>query len=281
MPTISESSQPESTQPQSAAPHPEAHQVRSIAESFGSDPARYDRTRPAYPVELVRRIVAASPGRRFLDVGCGTGIEARQFAAEGCEVLGVEPDARMAAFARERGTEAEVARFEDWADDGRTFDAVISATAWHWVDPVAGAAKAARVLVSGGLVALFWHVAQPPAALGAAFMQAYRAVVPDSPLPTPTPTPGRSAAEGYEAWVAGKTEDGLRATGVFGQAQRWRYEWSRDCTKDEWLDGLPTSGILAAQPPQRQAEVVAKVAEVIDDRFEVGYTTIVVTAQRD
>jgi hypothetical protein len=31
----------------------------------------------------------------------------------------------MAAFARERGTEVEVARFEDRADGGRTFDAVI------------------------------------------------------------------------------------------------------------------------------------------------------------
>ncbi|HEX4226705.1 MAG TPA: class I SAM-dependent methyltransferase [Pseudonocardiaceae bacterium] len=272
MPTLPES-------PQSVSPHPESHQVRSIAEAFGADPARYDRTRQPYPVELVRRIVAASPGRRFLDVGCGTGIEARQFAAEGCEVLGVEPDVRMAAFARERGTEVEVARFEDWADGGRTFDAVVSATAWHWVDPVAGAAKAARVLESGGLIALFWHVAQPPAALGSAFMRAYQEAVPDSPLPAPTP--GRSAAEGYEAWVAGKTEEGFRAAGVFGEAQRWRYEWSRECTKDEWLDGLPTSGILAAQPPERQAEVVAEVAEVIDDRFEVGYTTIAVTALRD
>ncbi|MGW3626958.1 methyltransferase domain-containing protein [Streptomyces sp. NPDC000880] len=31
-----------------------------------------------------------------LDVGCGTGIAARQFQAVGCRVLGVEPDARMA-----------------------------------------------------------------------------------------------------------------------------------------------------------------------------------------
>jgi SAM-dependent methyltransferase len=80
-----------------------------MAESFGSDPARYDRARPGYPRALVEAVVAASPGRDVLDVGCGTGIAARQFQAAGCRVLGVDIDGRMAAFAREHGIEVEVA----------------------------------------------------------------------------------------------------------------------------------------------------------------------------
>ena len=74
----------------------EPHQHRQVAESFGSDAERYDRARPSYPGALVQRIVAASPGADVLDVGCGTGIAARQFEAAGCRVLGVDPDARMA-----------------------------------------------------------------------------------------------------------------------------------------------------------------------------------------
>jgi hypothetical protein len=35
---------------------------RKTAESFGSDPERYDRTRPAYPDALIEQIVADSPG---------------------------------------------------------------------------------------------------------------------------------------------------------------------------------------------------------------------------
>jgi len=54
---------------------PESHE-RQIAESFGVGPQRYDRVRPRYPDALVERIVAASPGPEFLDVGCGTGIAA-------------------------------------------------------------------------------------------------------------------------------------------------------------------------------------------------------------
>ena len=56
---------------------------RQIAESFGIDPERYDRARPRYPEALVARILAASPGPDILDVGCGTGIAARQFRAQG------------------------------------------------------------------------------------------------------------------------------------------------------------------------------------------------------
>lgn len=74
-----------------------------MAESFGTDAERYEQARPGYPDALVARIVTGSPAHDVLDVGCGTGIAARQFQAAGCAVLGVEPDARMADFARARG----------------------------------------------------------------------------------------------------------------------------------------------------------------------------------
>jgi SAM-dependent methyltransferase len=79
------------------------HTARQTAESFGSVAIAYDEARPGYPDALVARIVAASPGPDVLDVGCSTGIAGRQFQAAGCTVLGVEPDQRMADFARTRG----------------------------------------------------------------------------------------------------------------------------------------------------------------------------------
>ncbi|MBO0837835.1 MAG: SAM-dependent methyltransferase, partial [Actinobacteria bacterium] len=67
--------------PQGSRSAPEPHRQRQVAESFGADAARYDRARPSYPSALVDGIVAGSPGRDVLDVGCGTGIAARQFQA--------------------------------------------------------------------------------------------------------------------------------------------------------------------------------------------------------
>src|SRR5277367_472590 len=92
----------------------EPHQLRQVAESFGVDAARYDRARPSYPDALIQRVIATSPGVEFLDVGCGTGIGARQYKAAGVKVLGVDPDLRMAEFARDTGVEVEIGKLEDW-----------------------------------------------------------------------------------------------------------------------------------------------------------------------
>src|SRR5271163_3837768 len=190
-------------------PKLESHQYRQVAESFGVDPERYDRARPRYPDALVARIVAASPGPDILDVGCGTGIAARQFQAVGGKVLGVEPDARMADFARRSGVEDEVATFEGWDAAGREFDAVVAGTAWHWVDPVAGAAKAAQVLRPGGRLAPFHHVFQPPPEVTEALTEVYRRVVADSPFDLRTQET-RSAMDLYQPLFA-KIADGIRA----------------------------------------------------------------------
>jgi len=265
------------TLPPAAAAEPHRH--RQVAESFGTDPERYDRTRPRYPDALVDRIIAASPGPGVLDVGCGTGIAARQFRAAGCDVLGVEPDARMADFARGSGVDVEVATFEAWDPAGRQFDAVVAATAWHWVDPVAGAAKAAQALRPGGLLAPLWHVFQPPPAVSDALVAVYRRLVPDSPINT---LPTMSAMDMYQLMFA-KAAGGIREVGGFGEPQQWRVDWERSYTREAWLEQLPTQGMLTRLPPDKLAEVLASVGAAIDamgGSFTMAYATVAVTARR-
>jgi SAM-dependent methyltransferase len=228
----------------------------------------------------VERIVAASPGPDVLDVGCGTGIEARQFLAAGCEVLGVEPDARMADFARRGGFEVELATFEAWDPAGRTFDAVIAGQAWHWVDPVAGAAKAAQVLRPGGRLAAFWHVFEPPPEVAEAFVAAYRRVMPDSPFDPQAMS--KQAIDVYRVMFT-KAADGIREVGGFSDPEQWRFDWDRPYTRDEWLDLLPTTGGLTRLPSDKLAEVLADVGAAIDamgGSFTMHYATVAVTAAR-
>ena len=266
---------------QSRPSEDELHQHRQIAESFGSDAERYDRARPRYPDPMVERIVAASPGPDVLDVGCGTGIEARQFQAAGCMVLGVEPDARMADFARRTGVEVEVATFETWESAGRAFDAVIAGTAWHWVDPVAGAAKAAQVLRPGGRLAPFHHVFQSPPEVMEALAKVYRRVVPDSPFNLSSQLT-RSALDAYQPLFA-KIADGIREVGGFSDPEQWRFDWEQSYTRDAWLDQMPTHGALTQLPPDKLAEVLEGVGAAIDamgGSFTMHYTTVAVTAAR-
>lgn len=254
------------------------HEARQIAESFGSDPERYDRSRPGYPDAIVAAIVDASPGREVLDVGCGTGIAARQFEAAGCSVLGVEPDERMAGFARRRGLDVEVASFEDWRPAGREFDAVTSGQAWHWVDPAAGAEKASEALRAGGRVALFWNAFEAPPALTAAFADVYRQVMPDFPR-----NPWARAVRDAYAPIFDKVSDGLRGAGTFGEPEQWAFEWARPYTRDEWLEQMLTGGDVSQFAPALRDELVAGTAAAIDDfggSFTMQYTAVVITARR-
>jgi SAM-dependent methyltransferase len=263
--------------PHAAAAQPHRH--RQVAESFGVDPGRYDRTRPDYPGDLIRRIVAGSAGSDVLDVGCGTGIAARQFQAAGCTVLGVEPDARMAAWARTHELAVEVATFEEWDPAGRTFDAVIAGQAWHWVDPVVGAAKAAKVLRPGGRFAAFWNVDQPPVELAEAFADVYQRVLPDSPMAR------RMRAVGPDAYdpLCATAADGIRQTGAFGEPERWQDDWQRTYTREAWLDLLPTQGLHTRLPAATLDELLVGVGAAIDaagGSFPMRYTTVTVTAVR-
>ncbi|MFI7350767.1 class I SAM-dependent methyltransferase [Streptomyces sp. NPDC049936] len=264
-------------QPESSAA--ESHEDRRMAESFGVDAQRYDQARPDYPAALVTRIVADAPGPDVLDVGCGTGIAARQFQAAGCAVLGVEPDARMADFARARGLRVEVATFEAWQPGDRRFDAVVAAQSWHWVDPLAGAAKAARVLRPGGRLAIFGHVYEPPSEVAEPFAAAYRRAVPASPL---NGQPARRLLSLYQAGYA-KLADKIRETGQFEDPGQWRFDWEQTYTRDQWLALLPTTGALTQFRPGQLAQVLDAVGSAIDSlggAFTMHYTTLATTAVR-
>ncbi len=262
-------------------PYPQPHVHRQVAESFGVDAERYDRARPRYPAALVDRVIAGSPGTDVLDVGCGTGIEARQFQTAGCAVVGVDPDERMAAFACRSGIEVEVARFEDWDAAGRTFDMVIAGTAWHWVDPVVGAAKAAQVLRPSGRLAPFHHVFQLPAVVAEAIGEAYGRVVPSADLDLRALLL-RSALDTYQPLFAEITE-GMRVAGWFGEPEQWRFDWERTYRRDDWLDQLPTFGGLTRLTADQLREIQATTGAAIDrlgGSVTVHYSTIVVTAVR-
>jgi SAM-dependent methyltransferase len=253
----------------------EPHRLRQVAESFGVDAERYDRARPSYPNSLIQRVIAASPGLEFLDVGCGTGIGARQYRAAGVTVLGVDPDARMADFARQTGIEVEIGKFEAWDPRGRSFDAVVAGQAWHWVDPVVGAGKAAQVLRPHGLLALYWHVFDPPGPVADAFDEVLQRVAPDVALKNP----------GLQLQLHNlkRAVDGIRTVGGFGEPEEWRFEWQRRYTRDEWLDHLPTTGTLTQLRPDELATILDAVGTAIDAAgggFTMQYVTLAVAATR-
>ncbi len=66
-----------------------------------------------------------APGSRVLDVGCAEGYLGAELAARGCSVVGIEPDARAAAVARERGISVLEFDVEEVSLDATAFDVVL------------------------------------------------------------------------------------------------------------------------------------------------------------
>lgn len=256
----------------------EPHRARGAAESFGTDPDRYHRTRPRYPRELLDRIIASIPGRDVLDVGIGTGISAQPFRTAGHQVLGIEVDARMGEFARSCGFAVEIAKFENWDPAGRSFDAVIAGMTWHWIDPAAGAAKAAEVLRPRGLLALFWNVHQPPAELARAFAEVYRRVLPGTPFAAAP----RDPVNGYSQ-ILDATAAGITATNAFTVPERLRVDSERSYTRDQWLDQVPTFGGHSTFPSEKLDQLMSGLGAAIDGiggSFTMRYAALALLTRR-
>jgi trans-aconitate methyltransferase len=117
------------------------------------DPETYGRN-GAFVHQLAGGVLEwldAQPGERILDLGCGDGQLTLRVAATGARVTGADLSPEMAAAARARGVEAEVANAEALPFADGSFDAVFSNAALHWVhDHEAMLAQVHRVLKPGG-----------------------------------------------------------------------------------------------------------------------------------
>jgi SAM-dependent methyltransferase len=162
---------------------------RQFGRVFDDVADAYDAVRQGYPPTLVDRALergGLGPGSRVVEIGSGTGKLTEVLLDRGLVVDAVEPGPNMAAAAQRRLGEAEavtfhIGRFEDVDLPDLGFDAVFSATAFHWVEPKVGWAKAAAHLREGAVLALLVHTAlrdEETAAVHEHFVEALRAHAP-------------------------------------------------------------------------------------------------------
>jgi SAM-dependent methyltransferase len=130
--------------------------------------AFYDAHRPRPPAVLLDALagyVGREPLELVVDLGSGTGLSARVWAARAGEVVCVEPNAAMLAVAAAQTSETNVRYVDAFADDtgleGDSADLVTCSQSFHWMEREPVLAEAARVLRRGGVFAAYDYDTPP------------------------------------------------------------------------------------------------------------------------
>lgn len=224
----------------------------ALRATFDEDAQRYDRARPTYPDVVFDAISARLPqpgGRtpRVLEIGCGTGQATRPLAERGYRVLAVDLGVDMVEVARRnlaKFPQVEVVRAdaEQWDPPSTGFDLVLSATAFHWLDPASRFARVASWLRPGGLLALIQtiHIAGPCDAFFIDAQRCYEQFDPD------TPDGGMRLLHLGELPDVG--EYGIEQAEEFQAVELQRFAVDHHYTAEQYLDLLGTFSNHRALP---------------------------------
>ncbi|GAA3558802.1 class I SAM-dependent methyltransferase [Kribbella ginsengisoli] len=251
-----------------------------MRQTFGEDAELYDRVRPTYPPRLYDDIATLlqEPQRpRVLEIGCGTGQATKPMLERGWSVKAVELSPELGRVARTKLPELEVitAAFESWPLPAEKFDLVLSATAFHWIDPVVRVPKSADALRPGGLLAIVstHHIAGGSEQFWTDVQDCYRRFT-DDPVEvemlTADEVPQEDAAE-------------IDASGRFGPVVVRQYEWEQRYSAAEYLDLLSSySGhrVLTSERRNGLYECVSALINAAGGSITKRYLTRLTAANR-
>lgn len=253
------------------------HTIDARRLAFGRVAELYDEARPSYPDPAIEAILAAAalpPGGNLYEVGAGTGKATVLFAERGYGVTAIEPSATMAGVGRQRcaryaAVEFVESDFEHWQPSERR-GLVVSAQAWHWVDPEVGYQRAAEALVRGGTLAAMWNFPDwPLCAFQPEFSAAYRTFVPD--LRSDFPMHPDSRPERLDTW-----RTGAHSSRWFAEPDVEGFRWTQEYRTHEYIRLLRTHQDHILMDPARRAPLLDAIAGTID-RAGGGFALPLVT----
>lgn len=259
-----------------------------LRQTFDGHAEAYDKWRPGYPEQLFADIVAMSgipEGGEIIEVGCGTGQATASFLKRGYKVTAVELGANLAEFAKRKlaqFSELEIitGAFED-APLVEKYDLLVSATAFHWVDPKIAYEKAWSCLRPEGAIALFWneHVeGSLPEPFFEAVQKIYAEVVPEQSLRY------KGLLRPDKLLELKDYAEEIRSSGFFGPVTTKIYQWDIAYDSSSYIGLLRTFSDMIALDEERREELLARIAHLIDTKFDgkiaKTYLTVLHVAKR-
>jgi SAM-dependent methyltransferase len=264
----------------------------------------YDARRSGYPREIVAAAVELAGlgiGSRVVEVGSGTGKLTEELVACGLRIDAVEPGGNMIELARRRVKDSDLVRFhkgrfEEVPLPEERFEAVFSASAFHWVDPSLGWAKAAALLRPGGTIALLQPIGvrdevggQAPDELEAAFRRLAPEIAAERPGPRDEATIRTGVEERREnvsevwAWLGHPGLEIPEAGTLFGPAMLTTVPRTIEQTADELWALFETTAVYHRLSASARADLRAEDERIIERHGGTLRSTqfvALVTAQR-
>jgi ubiquinone/menaquinone biosynthesis C-methylase UbiE len=222
----------------------DSHQKDRMATSFGRQSSSYSQGRPDYPDAAVADLLDTD-ARVVADIGAGTGKLTSSLLAPGRTVYAIDPDRDMLATLSEAlpTVQAMVGSAEAIPLDNGVVDALTYGQAWHWVQPDAATAEAARVLRPGGTIGLVWNIR-------------------DESVPwVATLTEIVSASEA-ELFVA---RGGPRFRSHFGSVRHTQIDWDRHMTGDQLVAMAASRSHVITSTDAERTRILGAVRELADE----------------
>ncbi len=252
--------------------------------TFEEVPELYDRVRPTYPPALFDELVSLAripAGGRILEIGPGTGKATLPLAQRGFELTGVELGESLAALTRRNladfpNVEIVTADFETWEPPHADFDAAVSFTAFHWIDPALRYEKTARLLREGGALAIVETSHVLPEGGDPVWIEVeadYRAVFPEDE-PWLPPSPGE---------VEGMSQE-PEASGFFAAAEVRRVVWDVTYSAEDYIGVLETYSSFRATDLGLREQLYERIRNRIEARpggeVRKSYLALLTVARR-
>jgi SAM-dependent methyltransferase len=259
------------------------------AGSFGAVAAEYERFRPGPPLTAVEWFLPARV-ERVVDLGAGTGAMTRLLIDRAQEVVAVEPDDRMRSVLSEQVPAATAVngRAESVPLPDASADAILASSSWHWVDPVAAVAEAARVLVPGGLLGAVWSGPDPE---GAFMAQARDLLAQRTTDDTDVPRAPEHVGDPSAADLGDLIfSDSLRPEFVltipagmpFSEPEHKVFRWDVALNADELIGLLGTLSWIIAMPDDQREHVITTARRFLRELLGIdGEVTVDVTFRAD
>ncbi len=235
--------------------------------AFDSVPEIYDRARPLYPAELFDDLFTYLRERRdtqrpeIVEVGPGTGQATQALLGRGALVTAVELGPSLAAFLAEKyrtnhDLRVVTGAFESVPLAEGTWDAVVSATAYHWVEPAARMERPYALLGPGGVLAVI-DTNQVASDVDRGFFDRSHPIYEKH-------RPGEPRGVGLPIEVVPPILLQMQDSALFEDLRLWRYRWDQTYTGAEYADLLMSYSNTQDMEPGPRAGLVADLRAMVE-----------------